>query len=182
MNHAIFSFCTKHRNKIGGRVLEVGSRDINGSIRSVLPITVGIDFIKGEGVDKVMNVTELLGEFGPDSFDSVVSCDALEHIEDWDGAWTNIWGVLKPGGVALLTMAGPWKGRHGYPDDYHRMPLKDFMSVFGENKVLDVFEGGPSLGAVVIKSAALNMTVRPSPVGKPVVRKASEWHSQHTAN
>lgn len=182
MNQAIWSFCSKHKNKIAGEVLEVGSRDINGTIRSVLPITIGIDFIKGEGVDRVMNVGALLDEFGADYFDCVVSCDALEHIEDWDAAWRNIWGVLKPGGVALLTMAGPWKGRHGCPDDYHRMPLNDFVRVFGQNKVLDAFEGGPSLGAIAIKSTGLDMTIRPVPVGKPTVRKASEWHSRHTAN
>ena len=182
MNQAIFAFASKHKNKISGRVMEVGSRDINGTVRAVLPVTIGIDFIDGTGVDKVMNVTDLLAEFGPESFDCVVSCDALEHIEDWDAAWLNMWGVLKTGGVALLTMAGPWKGMHGYPHDYHRMPLKDFVRVFGTNKVLDVFEGGPSLGAVVIKSADLDMTIRPGPVGKPKARKAEEWHSLHTQN
>lgn len=182
MNGAIFQFASKHKNKFGGRVLEVGSRNVNGTIRDVLPITVGIDFIKGEGVDLVMNVTELLEKFGPDSFDCVVSCDALEHIEDWDAAWMNMWGVLKPGGVALFTMAGPWKGMHGYPHDYHRMPLEDFVRVFGENKVLDSFEGGPSLGAVAIKSTDLDMTIRPGKVGNPQERKAAKWRSLHTRN
>lgn len=172
MNQAIWNFCSKHKGKFSGSVLEVGSRNINGTIRSVLPITMGIDFIQGEGVDKVMNVTELLTEFGPESFDCVVSCDALEHIEDWDAAWLNMWGVLKPGGVALLTMAGPWKGVHGYPNDYYRMPLSDFMRVFGKNKIIDVFQGGPSLGAIAIKSEALDMAVRPGPVGQPTNRKA----------
>ena len=176
MNGAIYQFCHKHRGKITGNVLEVGSRNINGSIRSTLPITVGIDFIKGEGVDKVMDVVDLLKEFGPESFDCVVSLDALEHIENWDAAWQNMWGVLKPGGIALFTMAGPWKGIHGYPSDYHRMPLGDFIRVFGQNKVLDVFQGGPSLGAIAIKSGDLDMTVRPGPVGIPTSRKAPHEH------
>ena len=72
MNQATWNFCSKHKGKISGNVLEVGSRNVNGTIRDILPITVGIDFIKGEGVDRVMNVGDLLTEYGPEHFDSTI--------------------------------------------------------------------------------------------------------------
>jgi hypothetical protein len=75
-----------------------------------------------------------------------------------------MWGVLKPDGVLFLTMANPRKGMHGYPHDYWRWPLDDFCKLFGHNAIVDCFDGGPSLGAVVIKTTALDLTIKPRAV------------------
>ena len=163
MNGWILDFARKHKAKITGRVLEVGSYNVNGSVRELLPITIGVDKREGPGVDRQVNASDLIAEF-PEPFDCVVSCDALEHIEDWRAAMVNMWGVLKDGGILFLTMANPKKGVHGYPHDYWRFPLDDFCRLFGENAILDTFQGGPSLGAVVVKTHPLNLTIEPKRV------------------
>jgi 2-polyprenyl-3-methyl-5-hydroxy-6-metoxy-1,4-benzoquinol methylase len=165
MNGWILDFARKHRGKFSGEILEVGSYDVNGALRSMLPITVGTDMREGPGVDKVISVSDLLTEYGPESFDHVCSADALEHIEDWDAALVNMWGILKPGGYLFLTMAHPKKGRHGYPHDYHRLGLSLMAQIFAGNEVLDTFEGGPSQGVLVRKQTpSVDLTIRPKPV------------------
>lgn len=161
MHGAILTFAKKYAPRFGGRVLEVGSYNVNGSIREVIPITIGVDMREGPDVDQVCDSSDLLATFGPESFDNVVSCDALEHTEDWRAAMVNMWGVLKPGGLLLLTMANPKKGRHGYPHDYWRFALPDFLRLFGENQILGSFEGGASLGAVVVKTCDLDLSIEP---------------------
>jgi 2-polyprenyl-3-methyl-5-hydroxy-6-metoxy-1,4-benzoquinol methylase len=161
MHSVILTFAKKHAAKFTGRVLDVGSFNVNGQLRDVLPITLGVDMSAGPGVDQVCNASDLLATFGPESFDCVCSADALEHIEDWRAAMENMWGVLRTGGVLFLTMANPRKGRHNYPNDWHRIPMPDFVRMFGDNQVLDTFEGGPSMGAVVIKAADLDLSITP---------------------
>lgn len=161
MHSVILAFARKHKAKLTGRVLDVGSYNVNGQLRDVVPITIGVDMSEGPGVDQVCNASDLLETFGPESFDNVCSADALEHIEDWRAAMANMWAVLKPGGHLLLTMANTRKGRHNYPNDYWRFPMSDFAALFGANKVLDTFLDGPSQGAIVVKSAQLDLSIEP---------------------
>jgi 2-polyprenyl-3-methyl-5-hydroxy-6-metoxy-1,4-benzoquinol methylase len=161
----ILDFAKKHRGRITGRVIDVGSYEVNGGLRSVLPITLGVDMAPGPGVDQVCNVGDLISTFGAESFDSVCSADALEHMEDWDSALTNMWTILKTGGVFLITMANPKKGFHGYPSDYHRMDMDTFKRVFAGNQLHGEFFGGPSMGVCVSKQTpSLDLNIRPLPV------------------
>lgn len=164
MNNSILTFAKKHRAKFDGNILEVGSQDVNGSIRNIIDVTMGTDMREGPGVDVVVNVEELIEWFDGELFDCVVSCDALEHMADWEAALTNMWGVLKPGGLMLLTMANTKKGYHGYPHDYWRWTLPDFCRLFAKNPIIDSFEGGPSMGVVVRKDHPLDLTVKPMKV------------------
>ena len=164
MHEVVMRFGAKHAPKFVGKILDVGSRNINGTIRDVLPVTLGIDYVSGPCVDQVLDATKLIETFGADSWDNVISNDALEHMQDWDGCLTNMWGVLKPGGMFLITMANPKKGYHGYPHDYWRISLADFCRIFGKNPIIDSFEYGPTMGVVVRKDHPLDMTIRPYPV------------------
>lgn len=164
MNQHLYEFAKRNKGKISGRVIDVGSFDVNGSLRTVFPVTVGVDMREGPGVDQVCDVVDLMTTFGLESFDCVCSADALEHMVDWKMAMENMWGILKPNGILFLTMANPKKGRHGYPEDYIRMPLEMFLSMFKDCQVMDSFQGGPSLGAVVVKTGPLNLNIKPIPV------------------
>ena len=164
MNGNVRDFAALHKNRITGRVLEVGSFDVNGTIRDILPVTVGTDMRAGPGVDVVLSAYSLVEHFGLESFDCVVSADALEHIEDWKTAMEQMWMVLKRGGVMLLTMANQDKGRHAYPDDYWRFPKDDFKRLFGSNEIVGEFYGGPSLGCCVIKTSPLDLSITPQKV------------------
>jgi SAM-dependent methyltransferase len=111
----------------GARVLEVGSADINGSVRPGIERALsprsylGLDIAPGPGVDIVCpgGVESFPGE---DQFDLVVSCEMLEHAERWEAAFRAMVRLLRPGGVLLLTARGPGFPRHNPPDFWRFTP------------------------------------------------------------
>lgn len=96
------------------RVLEVGSLDINGSIRQVMNSGVdyvGIDVGAGPGVDVVVRGEDFDAPAG--SFDMVLSGECMEHNPAWEETTRNILRVLRPGGLFLLSCAAPGRPEHG---------------------------------------------------------------------
>ena len=90
------------------RILDIGSSDLNGTIRSVAPADctyVGIDVSKGRGVDIVVTPGTKF-PFDPDSFDLVVSSSCFEHDPMFWVTTLEVMRVLKPGGVLLFQRAG----------------------------------------------------------------------------
>ena len=72
-----FVFTSNSKLFEGKKVLEVGSRNVNGTLRRIIENFkpekyLGIDIIEGKGVDKVCNANELINEFGSNSFDVVI--------------------------------------------------------------------------------------------------------------
>lgn len=119
----------------GGKVLEVGSRNVNGSIRPIVerlvaPISyMGVDLEGGDGVDLVLpGGIESLPECRP-GYDLVVSCEMLEHAERWEAAFRAMARILAPGGTLLLTCRGPGFARHNcksaYEGDYWRFTVDE---------------------------------------------------------
>lgn len=97
----------------GAQVLEVGSLDINGSVRRFFTDCnyVGIDVGPGSGVDLVCQGQDFSGP--SDSFDTVISCECLEHNPFWLETFHNMVRVCKPGGLVLMTCASVGRGEHG---------------------------------------------------------------------
>lgn len=97
----------------GTRVLEVGSLDINGSVRSFFSPEdyVGIDVGEGPGVDLVVPGQQYAAPDG--SFDVVVSAECMEHNPAWEATTRNMVRLLRPGGLLLLTCAAPGRPEHG---------------------------------------------------------------------
>jgi SAM-dependent methyltransferase len=97
----------------GRRVLEIGSLDINGSIRSLFRGCdyIGIDVAAGRGVDVVCQGQDY---DAPDaSFDTVVSCEAMEHNPYWKATLANMFRLCKPGGLVVMTCASTGRPEHG---------------------------------------------------------------------
>lgn len=122
---------------VGRRVLEVGSHDVNGSARSSIgqhdPAQyLGVDLMPGPGVDEVVSVYELEEEFGPNSFDVVLSTEMLEHVEDWRQAVTQMKRVTASGGVLVLTTRSRGFRYHAYPHDYWRFEQEDLRRIFAD--------------------------------------------------
>lgn len=161
MNEVVLKFAEKNKNVLSGRILDVGSMNVNGSLRSVLTIDVGVDMREGPGVDEICNCTKLVDRFGPESFDCVASADMLEHCLKWDKCLENMWAVLKPNGYLFLTMAIKTKGRHAYPDDYWRFDMADFVGIFDGNRIIDTFTKHPSIGVIVQKQSTINTNIKP---------------------
>jgi SAM-dependent methyltransferase len=101
------------------RTLEVGSLDVNGSVRGLFTGEyTGIDMREGPGVDVVGTADQL--PFPADSFDVVVSTEMLEHDPSPWLALAEVGRVLRPGGHLLLTTRGNGFGEHNEPSDYWR--------------------------------------------------------------
>jgi len=103
MDKATLDFYRKHKDLLTGRVLEIGSLNVNGSIREVIDIAVGVDLRRGKGVDLIFPVEKLKEIFADGSFDACVSAGTLEHVEDWRGFVRVTWDLVKEGGYLVLT-------------------------------------------------------------------------------
>jgi SAM-dependent methyltransferase len=120
-----------------GPIYEFGSYQVEGQVenadlRSLFPGReyVGCDMRPGPGVDRVEDVSALTL---PDASASTVLCiETFEHVFEVRRAFDEVFRVLKPGGLFVIT--SPLNFRiHGYPDDYWRMTpncLRRLMSPY----------------------------------------------------
>ncbi|MEY9967927.1 SAM-dependent methyltransferase [Streptacidiphilus sp. MAP12-16] len=121
----------------GRRVVEVGSRDARGAVRSiVMPLRpaeyVGVDMASGPGVDVLCPAEQLIGRFGESSFDVVISTEMLEHVRDWQAVVHNLKGVLRDRGLLLITTRSRGFEYHPYPLDFWRFEVTDLAAIFGD--------------------------------------------------
>lgn len=101
------------------RVLEFGSRNVNGEVRDLLPAAArycGIDLRSGPGVSVVADATT----FGRSaSCDLILCCELLEHTPDGAAICANAARVLRRGGYLIATCAtdprAPHSGIDGGP-------------------------------------------------------------------
>lgn len=152
-------FCAKNlvRDEIKGkRILEVGSHDVNGSVRSLIELWgepaeyIGVDINKGPCVDIVCNAEDIVNRFGKESFDVVISTDLVEHTKDWRTVISNIKNACKPNGLIVVTTANAGFPYHGFPYDFWRYELADLKNIFADCEVLRVEEDA-KLSEVYIK-------------------------------
>ena len=108
-----------------GPIFEFGSYQVDGqegyaNLRSVFPNRkyVGCDMRPGPGVDLVEDVTAI--SLPDESAGTVLCIETFEHVFEVRRAFDEVFRLLKPGGVFVIT--SPLNFRiHGYPDDYWRM-------------------------------------------------------------
>ena len=93
----------------GKRVLEVGSKYVNGSVRPLIERFctpreyVGVDIEAGKFVDVILPAEKLVEYFGPESFDVVISTELLEHVQNWRLVINNMKSVLKCDGYIYIS-------------------------------------------------------------------------------
>ncbi|WP_435987275.1 class I SAM-dependent methyltransferase [Terrabacter sp. LjRoot27] len=96
------------------RVLEIGSYDVNGSVRGLFRNAreyVGVDLVHGPGVDLVGFIHEL--DLGEGSFDIVVSGECFEHDPHWRETFKSMVAHARPGGFVAITCASRGRVEHG---------------------------------------------------------------------
>lgn len=118
-------------------VMEVGSYDVNGSIRNLFPEPyIGIDARPGPGVDHVVDIQRgdswLYGHFN-----TVVCVESLEHMtRPWE-ALAEMRKALKPNGLLLATWCFDFP-IHEYPIDFWRVTPEGFKYILGDVGFTDI--------------------------------------------
>lgn len=112
-----------------GPVLEVGSMNINGSVREFFPDMeyIGMDMREGYGVDLVADV--LKHHFADGQFGTIITTEMLEHCTE---PWTAVdrmsrW--IAPGGHLIVTVPFMFD-IHDYPSDYWRFTREGLRYLF----------------------------------------------------
>lgn len=115
-----------------GKVLDVGSMDINGTYKPLFKDYTGLDLHPGKNVD-------LVGwkKVDKESFDFVISGQTLEHVKDDKGLVENMVKALKKGGkcCVIVPADGP---KHNEPD--FRRYTKESLSELLEDAGLKIIE------------------------------------------
>jgi len=105
----------------GKKILEVGSLDINGSVREFFIDCdyTGLDVGPGPCVDVVCSGH--VYDAPDNTFDVVISCEAFEHNQEWVQTFHNMWRMCKDEGLFIMTCASKGRLEHGtsrsYPQD-----------------------------------------------------------------
>lgn len=119
------------------RVLEVGSLNINGTIRDFFSGCdyTGVDLAPGKDVDLVGRGEDL--DFPDSSFDVVCSCECFEHNPEWARTFDNMTRMAKS--LVFFTCATTGRPEHGTArttpwdapfcgDYYQNLKASDFIA------------------------------------------------------
>lgn len=122
------------------RVLEIGSLNLNGSVRRFFEGCeyTGIDCHAGKDVD----IVTLAHDFDGGPFDTIISCEAFEHDPHLRETLAAAYRLLDTDGLFVATWAGPARPEHGTrasngkvwgPDgDYYRgVSADEFLTLIG---------------------------------------------------
>jgi len=121
----------------GKRVIEIGSNDVNGSLRPLIESWkpseyIGIDLEYGNGVDIRCKAEDIVNVFGKESFDIIISTEVIEHVKNWRLVIDNIKSICKPNGLILITTRSKGFEYHGWPHDFWRFEVSDMKNIFSD--------------------------------------------------
>lgn len=110
-------------------VLEVGSWNVNGSVRKYFENCryIGIDLAPGKDVDLVVAGNEYRSE---ERFDVSISCECFEHNKFWAETFVNMVNHCKPNGLVVMTCATTGRGVHGTSQHHPETSLS--IGTFGD--------------------------------------------------
>jgi ubiquinone/menaquinone biosynthesis C-methylase UbiE len=134
----------------GVEVLEVGSLNINGTVRDFFHSTryIGADVAEGRDVDVVCNGENL--DYPDNSFDVAVSAECFEHNPEWVATFRNMWRMSKK--YVMMTCASEGRAEHGTTrsdpgsspltlgwDYYRNLTEQDFRAEFNLDEMFDSY-------------------------------------------
>lgn len=130
-------------NKNDILVLDVGSKNINGSYKEIFNNTkikyIGLDLEKGKGVD-IVTENPYHYPVNSESADVVISGQTFEHCEFFWEAFLEMNRVLRKGGYIFLI--SPSIGRiHRYPVDCYRFNPDSYSALakYAKIKLIEVW-------------------------------------------
>jgi hypothetical protein len=117
-------------------IVEVGGRNVNGSIRAMFagPPYLGVDLVAGADVDLVADCAApathwlILDALGQQP-DTVICCEVLEHTPEADAIVRNCLMLVEPGGYVILTCATAPRDEHSAIDGGTLRPGEFYRNV-----------------------------------------------------
>ena len=164
------AFCESvaHAFDCRGPVVEFGAYQVEGQegyadLRDLFEgrSYLGCDMRPGPGVDRVEDVSAMTM---PDESAGVMIClETFEHVFEVRRAFDEVYRVLEPGGLFILT--SPFHFRiHGYPDDYWRMTPSCLGRMLEDYAVRVVGQQGPRKTPHTVMSLAIKHPAPPDAV------------------
>jgi len=115
-------------NIINKKILDVGSYDVNGTMKPIFKKGqyIGLDMEEGPNVD-IVGVSHNI-PFEKDEFDIVISSSCFEHDDMFWISFQEMCRVLKPGGYMYIQAPsnGPY---HGWPGDNWRFYIDSWKAL-----------------------------------------------------
>jgi SAM-dependent methyltransferase len=130
-------------------VVEIGALQIEGQekyadLRALFAGKefIGCDMREGPGVDRIENLHDL--SFADESVGTLIMLDTMEHVKYPFKAMEQVYRVLKPGGMVIMTsvMLCPI---HAYPSDYWRFTPESFNVLLEHCATVKVYADRPAL-------------------------------------
>lgn len=142
------NFYIKNKFKKHIDILEVGSYDVNGSIRNIFPFCndyLGVDLAEGPNVDFVLDGDQI--DTLNRKFDLIISCECFEHAKNWKSIFNKMCQISNENSFIVISVASTGRNEHGTfrsgnwqspgtNDDYYKnLTKKDFINNFDLNKI-----------------------------------------------
>lgn len=118
----------------GARVLDVGGRNINGTVRDLFRSAVSytaLDLVAGNGVDIVADFATWMEPepFPLAPFDLVLYLEVAEHTPSWRNHLAKAAAILNPEGALIVTCAGPSRAPHSGIDGGPLRPFEHYANL-----------------------------------------------------
>lgn len=112
---------------LSGRVLDIGSLDVNGCVREYFTDYTGLDMRPGPNVDIVANAHKI--PFSDQYFDLVLNLETMEHDDRFWETAREMYRVCIYGGHVVITAPTIGFPKHDYPSDYWRFLPEGMISL-----------------------------------------------------
>lgn len=133
-------FVVKYLPNKGLTILDVGSYDVNGTYKNLVPrhFYHGLDIMAGPNVD-IIATSPYAYPLADGVYDVVISGQSIEHVFNMHAWIREIARVVKPGGLVCIIGPQLWE-EHRYPVDCWRILPDGMRFLLGEIAGLKVLE------------------------------------------
>jgi SAM-dependent methyltransferase len=112
-------------------VLDIGGRDVNGSLRKLLfdanACTV-LDIRPGDGVDIVADAATW--DPAGQQWDLIIAAETFEHTANWRAICRTAYAACAPGGRLIVTTAAPGRPPHSAVDgEFRLLPGEHYANI-----------------------------------------------------
>lgn len=139
----------RYPEAFSGRILEVGSFDLNLTLRQMMPeatwlgidklthIDYGVPLVHdSDGVDICCDVLDY--ELEPESFDVFICASVFEHTPEWRQIIRHCAAAVKPGGYLAISFGAEGNVSHA-PDPWKPVPHQEYLR-FIESQGLEIID------------------------------------------